>query len=287
MLELFGPDAERSASGGPMIDSSNADGRSDEEIVKSALAQTSPKPLLPNSMVLVVSGEKLSVSFNGVIGEMDAVGEILGSQNRLVKHQVALRTQEIENRTAEAQEMLRMEAFAANGLAPMSTSSSHIAGTLQRFNKFDDLVLWVRRVNPWLLIGMIALAPLARTVFWRIQGVTLMLDPLFQKLPLSGQIFVGSLFAPIVETILFQSAFLYVGRSIGLGRLTTVVLSSILFAMGHGHVAVSPIWYFGMGMMFSILYLSQDFDRGRPFLKVATAHGLSNTLVLLISASRV
>ena len=113
MLELFGPDAERFASGGPMIDSNNADGRSDEEIVKSALAQISPKPLLPNSMVLVVSGEKLSVSFNGVIGEMDAVGEILGSKNRLVKRQVALRTQEIESRTAEAQEMLRMEAFAA------------------------------------------------------------------------------------------------------------------------------------------------------------------------------
>jgi hypothetical protein len=51
-----------------MIDSSNADGRSDEEIVKSALAQTSPKPLLPNSMVLVVSGEKLSVSFNVAAG---------------------------------------------------------------------------------------------------------------------------------------------------------------------------------------------------------------------------
>jgi hypothetical protein len=180
-----------------------------------------------------------------------------------------------------------MEAFAANGLAPMSTSSSHIAGTLQRFNKFDDLVLWVRRVNPWLLIGMIALAPLARTVFWRIQGVTLLLDPLMGKLPLSGQIFVGSLFAPIVETFLFQSAFLYVGRSIGLGRLTIVVLSSILFAMGNGHVAVNPIWYFGMGMLFSVLYLSQDFDRGHPFKKVALAHGAGNTMVLLMAASRI
>jgi len=45
VLELFGADAEWFASGGPMIDSSNADGRSDEEIVKSALAQISPKPL--------------------------------------------------------------------------------------------------------------------------------------------------------------------------------------------------------------------------------------------------
>jgi hypothetical protein len=93
------------------MDNGMKDERSDAEIIKSALAQVAPKPLVPNTMLLIVKGGASPVSFDGVIGET-ASGVLNGSEKRIAKVQVKLGTLQIENRAAEAEEMRRLEAFA-------------------------------------------------------------------------------------------------------------------------------------------------------------------------------
>ena len=98
------------------MDKGVQDDRTDAEIIKSALAQVAPKPLAPNTMLLIVKGGASPVSFDGVIGEMDASGLLNGSEKRITKVQVKLGTLQIENRAAEAEEMRRLEAFAGRSL---------------------------------------------------------------------------------------------------------------------------------------------------------------------------
>jgi hypothetical protein len=98
------------------MDNGTKDERSDSEIIKSALAHVAPKPAMPNTMLLIVNGGVLPVSFNGVIGEMDASGVLNGSEKRITKVQVKLGTLQIENRAAEAEEMRRLEEFAGHNL---------------------------------------------------------------------------------------------------------------------------------------------------------------------------
>jgi hypothetical protein len=99
-----------------MMDKGVQDYRTDAEIIQSALAQVAPKPLVPNTMLLIVKGGASPVSFDGVIGDMDASGLLNGSQKRITKVQVKLGTLQIENRAAEAEEMRRLEAFAGRSL---------------------------------------------------------------------------------------------------------------------------------------------------------------------------
>jgi negative regulator of sigma E activity len=98
------------------MDNGMKDERSDAEIIQSALAQVAPKPVMENTMLLIVQGGASPVSFNGVIGEMDASGVLNGSEKRIAKVQVKLGTLQIENRAAEAEEMRRLEAFARHNL---------------------------------------------------------------------------------------------------------------------------------------------------------------------------
>ena len=98
------------------MDNGMKDERSDAEIIKSALAQVAPKPLVPNTMMLIFKGGASPVSFDGVIGEMEASGLLNGSEKRITKVQVKLGTLQIENRAAEAEEMRRLEAFAGRNL---------------------------------------------------------------------------------------------------------------------------------------------------------------------------
>jgi hypothetical protein len=274
------------------MDETKAGDRTDREIFKSALAQMQPREPIPNRMLLVVDDQDKPVSFDGIIGEMDASGELNGAQKRIVKVQVKMGTLQIENRAAEAEEMRRMEGYASN---PLGFQTGHVAqsssafqtGTFKGSGQFDQFILWLEKRNPWLLIAIVALVPLCRVVILRLQGVFLTLPSFMERPNLSGKLFLGALMIPFLETVLFQTALIYAGRRLGLSQLVTVILTAALFALEHWYLGPTMAWIFVMGVLYSTLYLSRRYIGGHPFLSVMAAHGAGNALLLLATVSKI
>lgn len=156
--------------------------------------------------------------------------------------------------------------------------------------RFDALILKLRQVNPFILMGGVALlAPLMTILLTLVSHVfpaLAMYGNPAARLSAAHHYFVAVVIGPAVETALFQSlVFLLTINLLNLGRLNGALISTAIFIGQHGY---SPGYMVGVtpsAVGFALLYLVRMHKGGRPWLSVTLAHALSNAIAFIISWS--
>jgi hypothetical protein len=100
-----------------------------------------------------------------------------------------------------------------------------------------------------------------------------------------GQISLGVLLAPFLETAVFQALPIeLLSRKTVVGWPVIILVSSALFGAAHHYSKGYMIAAFLIGVVFSYAYLVRRWKGGRPFLLVFAAHALRNSVSLTLFA---
>jgi hypothetical protein len=156
--------------------------------------------------------------------------------------------------------------------------------------RFDALILKLRQVNPFILMGGVALLAPFMTIFLAL------VSHVFPALAVYGNpvvrfsaahhYFVAVIIGPPVETAIFQSSVLLLTINLlKLGRLNGALISTAIFIGQHGYSPGYMVGIIPSAVGFALLYLVRMHKGGRPWLSVTLAHALSNAIVFIISWS--
>lgn len=90
--------------------------------------------------------------------------------------------------------------------------------------------------------------------------------------------FVSVLFAPFIETLIFQSLIFYLGRKFTLSDSLIILLSTLLFALTHQYNLVYFLVtvFSGFFYAYTFLYLSKRENNFTAFLFVSSIHAVNN-----------
>ncbi len=96
-------------------------------------------------------------------------------------------------------------------------------------------------------------------------------------------IFILIFFAPIVETFIFQFLLINVLLKIRLikSAIAVVVISAIIFAIGHSYNIYGNVYIFISGILLSYSFILYIKKRGSAFWVVTAIHGLMNFIACL------
>jgi hypothetical protein len=96
--------------------------------------------------------------------------------------------------------------------------------------------------------------------------------------------FVSVLFAPFIETLIFQSLIFYIGRKFNLNDSLIILLSTLLFAFTHqfnlAYFLVTVIS--GFFYAYTFLYLSKRENNFTAFLFVSAIHAVNNLVAFSV-----
>ncbi|MBR8237979.1 CPBP family intramembrane metalloprotease [Burkholderia sp. AU42008] len=107
--------------------------------------------------------------------------------------------------------------------------------------------------------------------------------PEIVKYDLLTRLLVGSLAAPIVETFLFQwLPIRLIRRTFGGSAWSATGASALVFSATHGYSVLYVAVALWGGLIFATVFVLRDYPGGRPFLVVATAHAVRNTLASIL-----
>jgi len=100
--------------------------------------------------------------------------------------------------------------------------------------------------------------------------------------------FVSVLFAPFIETLIFQSLIFSVGRKFNLKDSLIIFLSTILFASIHYYnlAYFLVIVFLGFFYSFTFSYISKRENNFTAFLFVSSIHAVNNLVAFLVDFSR-
>lgn len=91
------------------------------------------------------------------------------------------------------------------------------------------------------------------------------------------------IFAPVVETLLFQTLFFYIQQKLKIHTIIIVLLSAISFSAIHDYSVLYIINAFIVGAFFMYSYVLRAENRNNPFWSIAVAHFFMNFFSVLLA----
>jgi uncharacterized protein len=133
-----------------------------------------------------------------------------------------------------------------------------------------------------LLLTYVATAPLVVLVL-AIPNLSVG-GPEFARHGLGAMIVVACLIAPILETAVNQWACIRLLNRFGCGTATAIIISALLFGLGHTYSLAYVLVTFNIGLVLAATFVIEDRRGGRPFLVTMAVHAMRNGMTTLYYA---
>jgi uncharacterized protein len=108
--------------------------------------------------------------------------------------------------------------------------------------------------------------------------------PEFVKHGLGSMILIGCLIAPVLETAINQWACIRLLNRFGCGTATAIVVSALIFGLGHTYSLAYVLVTFNIGLVLAATFVIEDRRGGSPFLVTMAVHALRNGMTTLYYA---
>lgn len=151
---------------------------------------------------------------------------------------------------------------------------------------------WGRNLSPVALVASMVAAIAVVHVLWAlvVAGFPMLaLSPGSRTMQVSGvvgRLLVGSLVGPPLETLLFQTAPLWLCANVLRVRAPVALFASAgLFAAAHNYGIGNIVFTFPMGVVFAMGYWVKRGTPDRPFWLVTIAHAVANGILTLMAAA--
>jgi hypothetical protein len=105
--------------------------------------------------------------------------------------------------------------------------------------------------------------------------------PGFEKRGLGSMILFGCLIAPMLETAVNQWACIRLLNRFGCRTAIAIVISALLFGLGHSYSVVYILMTFTIGLVLAATFVIEDRRGGSPFLVTMTVHAMRNGITTL------